>query len=621
MKEMDWPVNPPFSTASADQSPVFGRKAEWRWLIDQTTGPPSGRVVYVHGPRGVGKTLLVSLFAKHLDEQGWLVRTVSAGQGVDAVMACLAAMPKRRRRGPEAENLGQSLLRIVDNYDDMPFEYEPLARKWLGQGGGVTIVVGRKPPERLWPGSRWWRTSVSEMELVDFHPCTSRRYLAINGVNDPLWEEEILAFGHGRPGLLELAVDGFHGFAQAGNPENIGAMRSHEIFSLLMEQALHPGSRRLQWRIPVGPSGMDAYLAAASLIGEFDRHLIEAMVGRIVDGESWRKLGECPLVMALEGGRWQLFPSLVDRIEETVKRERPWVEQAWRGRAVGHLVAQVKSGRVALMQVWPALNHLLLPFHPYAGAIGRADRELRFTTIDGSQSTTIMIAYLPDGVECGRLSVAETTAGTAEIALSVKDDLDSLGITLLRRAVPLFAGYGAIRCCRMPSWAWPVLEALGFSREPSSASAVMTLGKDVVPWLEQLSAMVRKPPIDPTTGLRWTFQILKAIECPAERVSRNEPWVQASGFSRPDPFFRWIEDAIDAMALEVRPSLLATILRQYYVEHRGPHERLAEEIHVSRATYFRLHRKAVQGLAERLWQFSNDTVGGRDDAHVVRAGQ
>ncbi|WP_169101960.1 sigma factor-like helix-turn-helix DNA-binding protein [Sulfobacillus harzensis] len=44
-----------------------------------------------------------------------------------------------------------------------------------------------------------------------------------------------------------------------------------------------------------------------------------------------------------------------------------------------------------------------------------------------------------------------------------------------------------------------------------------------------------------------------------------------------------------------------TVLVLYYLDRRGTHEELAEVLHVSRATYFRNHRQALERLAHAVF--------------------
>ncbi|MBT9258263.1 MAG: hypothetical protein KM310_00695 [Clostridiales bacterium] len=59
----------------------------------------------------------------------------------------------------------------------------------------------------------------------------------------------------------------------------------------------------------------------------------------------------------------------------------------------------------------------------------------------------------------------------------------------------------------------------------------------------------------------------------------------------------WVLNAIEEARLFRDRPILQAILRHYYVEGRMTHEEVAARLHLSRATYFRYHREALQHLA------------------------
>lgn len=63
----------------------------------------------------------------------------------------------------------------------------------------------------------------------------------------------------------------------------------------------------------------------------------------------------------------------------------------------------------------------------------------------------------------------------------------------------------------------------------------------------------------------------------------------------------WFLDALNSADWEEQPGG-KTLLVLYYLERRGTHEELAEMLHVSRATYFRKHRQALEYLADAVFR-------------------
>jgi hypothetical protein len=106
-------------------------------------------------------------------------------------------------------------------------------------------------------------------------------------------------------------------------------------------------------------------------------------------------------------------------------------------------------------------------------------------------------------------------------------------------------------------------------------------------------------PANPNEAKIWTRMVLRALENP-DQLGEAYQALGRTYFDDPETFRRWIIDAVQTLAAGPDP-VLAEVLRRYYVDHQGSHELLAERMNVSRATYFRLHRKAMRVLATQLW--------------------
>ena len=72
------------------------------------------------------------------------------------------------------------------------------------------------------------------------------------------------------------------------------------------------------------------------------------------------------------------------------------------------------------------------------------------------------------------------------------------------------------------------------------------------------------------------------------------PWMGGAGLSA------WVQDALEELRAE-GPALLADLVRLYYLDHFGTHEMLAEHLDLSRRSYFRRHREALERLGKLLY--------------------
>lgn len=181
-----------------------GRAAERAMFDEVLAGRSTARVVWVHGPGGVGKTSLVQAFGRQASEAG--VPLV----GVD--FASVEPRPDALARGladqgwtPEA---GVAALVTLDTFERAAALEHWLRDDWLPTLPAETVVVvaGRRPPAPAWRGDEGWRELLREVRLRNFAPDETAAYLAGSGVPDAD-HAPATALTHGHPLALSLLAD------------------------------------------------------------------------------------------------------------------------------------------------------------------------------------------------------------------------------------------------------------------------------------------------------------------------------------------------------------------------------------------------------------------------------
>jgi hypothetical protein len=200
--------------ATARRQRFVGRTAElsrFRMLLAE---PDEPRVVYVHGPGGVGKTALLHQFA-WLAEQAGRRRVWVDGREVQ----------------PDAEtvvgllgSLEDDLVLLVDGVEglDRLLREEVLPRL---AADAVVVLTARDRPPVQWRADAGWRDLVEVMPLGNLAECEASKLLLDRGVSAEDCAPA-LAFTRGHPLALALVADVApqRPFAVAEAPEVVKAL-------------------------------------------------------------------------------------------------------------------------------------------------------------------------------------------------------------------------------------------------------------------------------------------------------------------------------------------------------------------------------------------------------------
>ncbi|MEJ3657933.1 ATP-binding protein [Actinomycetes bacterium KLBMP 9759] len=206
-----------------------------RALLSLSTGggdaePSPFRVLFLHGPGGVGKTTLIDLFADVAESEG----------------ACVVRIDGRLitpTRAAVLEELGDRLahdrppLLLVDTFELL----EPL-EEWVREklvpglpGDALVVIAGRRPPGSRWLADPAWRDLLRVVCLRNLTPDDTQAYLAVEGIALQL-HGRLQALSHGHPLTLSLLVDAVrrHGAPAVSAslhdvPDLVGTLLTHIV--------------------------------------------------------------------------------------------------------------------------------------------------------------------------------------------------------------------------------------------------------------------------------------------------------------------------------------------------------------------------------------------------------
>lgn len=321
------------------------------------------RVLYVHGPVGVGKTTLLRAWGRRAARLGLATVAVDGGTAgaspqlvvqriADALQhgaagAGLAtSTPEEVLRAANGRARAGGLVLLLDTYEAL-LPCDPWLRADLlyGLGPGTCVVLaGRRPPEELWPDAPGWLAIVQSVELGGLGADDAALLLRRRGVQEPAVVEEAVCLADGRPLLLSLAASVIlraGGTLPPAPRAARGGTLALALLSHLIRQAPH----------------VEALLAAAALVPTFDRALLAAMLDTPVSEQNWQDLCSVPVVTPV-GDRHALHEAVRGPLAAATCARRPWVERNLRRRAIEHHLS-CDGGAMAWSAVAKLASHTL----------------------------------------------------------------------------------------------------------------------------------------------------------------------------------------------------------------------------------------------------------------------
>jgi hypothetical protein len=620
--------------------------------------------LYIWGPPSAGKTVLMRSLSQALVDDGAVVLTVrlDSASSPDSIrrdllqLSTTTAGDDADRSWPEyLDDLNRAaatspLVLCFDDYDTAWSWDEWLRRNVFERlRSQITILMtGRQPPSRLWAGDRLWRERIGTYRVPDLSRDEVADFLRQATIDDVAAHNAVYQLSGGRIGFVARMADALSATdvevarrILPPAPARGDSSPSTSVVSFLVEHVLHPGSRRESWRAGAGRDSIDMVVAAASMVPFFRRGLMQTLVERNIVDRFWPALVELPIVRRYEGGYYAIEEPLRSQIEALVVHARPWASARWRHIARGHLISQLdKDDPVSLEASWTSLIHLLpdrktdefrLAGSPWTfewaaqteGDHPGLNRSVRDGPLqlepDAVVEPIVVTARTADGTVVGEMrtrSGRTATWGSVTIIDQIAWDPVHPGVS---QALAWEAAKAWIHCDvvvwavgdipQAPGepFATQELEAAGFEpgEIPGNADA-WVLDFRTRPfrvWLERRTVL-RRPLPDGDTLANAARDALLAMGDPESLMSCEigRRYVDAHADASVASVRTWILDALSSANLGDVPSGRA-LLTAYYLDRYGSHETLAEHFHVSRATYFRSHRRALELLGVELWRY------------------
>ncbi|MFJ8546859.1 AAA family ATPase [Streptomyces sp. NPDC093586] len=171
--------------------------AVFRAALSGADGAPT--VLYVHGPGGIGKSMLLRRFGTEAREAGRDVLEIDARITQPTPEAF-------EKEAGQAHASGRTVL-LIDT-----FEYCQALEGWLRDRflprlplGTVVVIAGRRAPEATWVSDPGWSTLLRVIALRNLAPQEATAFLDAQGVPQPA-QGALLGFTGGHPLALVLGA-------------------------------------------------------------------------------------------------------------------------------------------------------------------------------------------------------------------------------------------------------------------------------------------------------------------------------------------------------------------------------------------------------------------------------
>ena len=333
----------------AERAAFIGRAsevAEFAAALRAVQGA-SSRHIWLQGIVGVGKSALLRIMVHQARSISLPVLHVEGAARPERVCAALGEFARELRHSlgmpvlatapalaAGIQRVGwprrSSLLVAVDDADRLSESeaHDLAALLRLLPVGVFAVWAARRLRPRLWAQALPTAVAAQRRTLQGLAPLDAQTLVLRDGVR--LDAAVVHAASAGNPRLLNRVASLFE------EPDTPAAPRDREAaaVSLLVEQWLNPGSRQLAWRAGVGQAGtLDTLLAAATVLGRFDRHALSELLGAVQVTRLWPQFERLPFVVRHPAGD-RLDASLAGHLDREVRRHRPWAVRHWQLRVV-----------------------------------------------------------------------------------------------------------------------------------------------------------------------------------------------------------------------------------------------------------------------------------------------
>ena len=200
---------------AARVSAFVGRQSELAVFESALNGVGTQRVLFVHGPGGIGKSTLVQQFRIRAAQTSRVVITLDARDidcSPDSVRTAFALANQSPAESVTPRHSGDTetepLVLLLDGYDRLALLDDWMRSEFLPSlpADSVVVVVGREPPTPLWRTDPGWRALATVLRLGPLSDSESLELLARFAV--PADQRSRLSgLGRGHPLTLALLAD------------------------------------------------------------------------------------------------------------------------------------------------------------------------------------------------------------------------------------------------------------------------------------------------------------------------------------------------------------------------------------------------------------------------------
>lgn len=203
--------------ASRRRRRFVGRSAEAElFAAALAADDPAFRVLYLHGPGGIGKTSLLQVYAHRAEASGAEVVLLDGRELTPEPPAILAALRRvldidLHGAGPGSAGSPPPRGRVVvliDGYERLSAVDDWIRTDLLPRlpATALTVLAARRPPDPAWRVDPAWRDLLRVVSLRNLGPDESRQLLRRTDVDEAL-HTRLIAATHGHPLALSLLAD------------------------------------------------------------------------------------------------------------------------------------------------------------------------------------------------------------------------------------------------------------------------------------------------------------------------------------------------------------------------------------------------------------------------------
>ncbi|MFC7547723.1 ATP-binding protein [Plantactinospora sp. GCM10030261] len=177
-----------------------GRRAELASYLTALAGRSARRVLFVHGPGGIGKSTLLLEMRARARAAGRETLWLDGRELEPTPEALTAALPSR--------GAGAGAVLLIDGYEQLAPVDGWLRRELIPSlpAGDVVVLAGRDPPAAAWRTDPGWRAVAAVHALGHLDDADSAELLARAGV-PAADRERLVRLGRGHPLALALLAD------------------------------------------------------------------------------------------------------------------------------------------------------------------------------------------------------------------------------------------------------------------------------------------------------------------------------------------------------------------------------------------------------------------------------